>query len=319
MPAANSEVCVFSPSLFLTVTIEALADNDDGDDIHFHPGGQGFWIARMLHHLGATPVIVAPVGGESGEVLRGLLATWDLTLDAVAINDSSPAYVHDRRDGERRELGTSLLPAFNRHEIDTLYGRVLECAVRAGTCIVTGKHPGDHLPVDFYERLGADLATTNVDVIGDLHGAELAAFLRGGPLHTLKVSDSDFVEDGELAEGASVSARFEAIERYSPKKVSRLVISADKMPTVAQFETRRFTAEAPMLESVDHRGSGDSMTAGLALAVLRGLDAIAALQLACGAGAANVTRHGLGNADAGLVESLAKQVKVEEVEGMARA
>ena len=49
----RATVCVFAPSLVLTVTIESPPDGRD-DEIHFHPGGQGFWIARTLRHLIST-------------------------------------------------------------------------------------------------------------------------------------------------------------------------------------------------------------------------------------------------------------------------
>ena len=39
---------MFAPFPVLTVTIE---QRGNGDDIHVHAGGQGFWIARMLATL----------------------------------------------------------------------------------------------------------------------------------------------------------------------------------------------------------------------------------------------------------------------------
>src|SRR5581483_11719386 len=45
-PAAGAtrRIAVVSPSLWLTVTIEAGAG---GPEVHLHAGGQGFWVARM--------------------------------------------------------------------------------------------------------------------------------------------------------------------------------------------------------------------------------------------------------------------------------
>ncbi len=41
---------VIGPLLYLTVTVETEAGGVEG--VHLHPGGQGFWIARMLQVLG---------------------------------------------------------------------------------------------------------------------------------------------------------------------------------------------------------------------------------------------------------------------------
>lgn len=55
------------------------------------------------------------------------------------------------------------------------------------------------------------------------------------------------------------------------------------------------------------------MTAGLAAGLIEGLDAEQTLKLACAAGAANVTRHGLGSASEDLIAELAERIEVEAV------
>jgi fructose-1-phosphate kinase PfkB-like protein len=90
-------------------------------------------------------------------------------------------------------------------------------------------------------------------------------------------------------------------------------VSGAEAPTLLGTAGTVWRASSPRLETVDGRGSGDAMTAGLVYAVLHGLEPRAAIGVACAAGAANATRHGLGNADAALVHSLAPRVAVEEV------
>jgi 1-phosphofructokinase len=55
------------------------------------------------------------------------------------------------------------------------------------------------------------------------------------------------------------------------------------------------------------------MTAGLAAGLRRDLPIEDTLRLACAAGAANVTRHGLGSADADLIPGLVARVEVSEL------
>ncbi|MEX2454312.1 MAG: PfkB family carbohydrate kinase [Rhodospirillaceae bacterium] len=313
MTGDRSSVCVFSPSLYLTVTVESGHDDNGTPEIHFHPGGQGFWVARMLDHLGEPPVLVAPVGGESGDVLSGLARTWGIRLDGVRTGKDSPAYIHDRREGERREIARTPPPALDRHEIDDFYGRVLEQATSAGMCVITGRAEGDSLPLDFYERLGADLAAVGARTVGDLHGEELQAFLAGGGLHILKVSDEDLMADGILPEGAEEGQRLAAIADLRARGVERMVISSSSGPAVAHFGADAFRAESPQLQAADHRGSGDAMTAALTVAAVRGYDAGRTLRMACAAGAANVTRHGLGNVHRELIESLSESVALDRL------
>jgi 1-phosphofructokinase len=311
------DVCVFASSLLLTVSIERTRDGERGDELHFHPGGQGFWIARMLLRLGCSPILVAPVGGESGEMLRGLVRSWGIELQAVAMAQSCTAYVHDRRGGARDELAQSRLPRLDRHELDDLYGSVLAAATAAGAAVVTGRFPGDTTPLDFYRRLGADLRATGAKVVGDLHGDELHAYLESGLLHTLKVSDDDLVADGALPRDATGEQRAATIRALLEHGVERVVLSSARGATLLATADAVLRARAPQLEAVDPRGSGDAMTAGLTSAMLQGLDPTRTLELACAAGAANATRHGLGNADAELVRSLAARVAVEVEERVA--
>src|SRR4051812_26933831 len=74
-------VCVFAPSPICTVTIEGTGGGEP--EIHFHAGGQGFWIARMVNRLGARAVLCAPLGGETGAVLRTLVEREGVALEAV--------------------------------------------------------------------------------------------------------------------------------------------------------------------------------------------------------------------------------------------
>src|SRR5699024_4524050 len=64
---------VFEPTPVLTVTAEPGASDaatSKEADLHLHPGGQGLWIARMLKALGLDTQLCAPLGGETGAVLK---------------------------------------------------------------------------------------------------------------------------------------------------------------------------------------------------------------------------------------------------------
>lgn len=58
----------------------------------------------MLHRLGLEVTLCCVLTGETGRVLRHLLEEDGLTVVAVDREGRGPAYVHDRRDGQRREI-----------------------------------------------------------------------------------------------------------------------------------------------------------------------------------------------------------------------
>src|SRR5689334_4888 len=119
MAAGGPGVCVFAPTPIVTVTIEARPD--EGEELHLHAGGQGYWVARMVRVLGGAPVLCAPLGGETGAVLGHLIARSGIELRSVAATGSSGSYVHDRRGDERVEIWRARLSPLLRHETDDLY------------------------------------------------------------------------------------------------------------------------------------------------------------------------------------------------------
>jgi 1-phosphofructokinase len=310
MTEQDQAICVFATALFVAVTVERRGEGDD--EIHIHPGGQGFWVARMVRRLGGRPILCAPLGGESGRVIQTLVPEWGIDLAAVEVSSGSPAYVHDRRRGERIVVAVETPPGLDRHEGDDLYAAVLDRALAAGVVVITGR-VDEVFSTDFYRRLGSDLASNDVRVVGDLHGEELDAFLEGGVLDVLKVSDEDLHQDGRIGDLQQRSLP-DAIAQLHDAGATAVVVSRGSDPVMASLDGSILLARPPELEEVDSRGSGDSMTAGLAMGVALGLGPEETLRLACAAGTANVARHGLGNASLDLITQLADRVELEGIE-----
>jgi 1-phosphofructokinase len=125
-------VVVFAPAPLLTVTVESRGDVPD---IHLHAGGQGFWLARMAGALGARVALCGSFGGESGAVVRTLVASEGVTVRGVETEAGNGAYVHDRRSGERVPIAEVPSAPLSRHEVDELYAiTVVEVWRRRSAC-----------------------------------------------------------------------------------------------------------------------------------------------------------------------------------------
>jgi 1-phosphofructokinase len=313
--ASRPRVAVLAPLLYLTVTVES---ETGGESLHMHPGGQGFWIARMLESLGCDAALVAPIGGEVGEVLAALLPGWGIELERVNVVAPSPAYVHDRRSGDRLEILAMRRPALDRHEMDDFYGAFLHTALTSDGCVLTAADSGI-LSDEAYGRLAGDLAEASIPVFGDLHGPALEAVLAAGGLEILKVSHEDLAEDGWDTEGEEASA--EAARRLQSRGARTVVVSRGGERAIAATGGRLLAITPPKLSAVDHRGAGDSMTGGLTAGWVHGLDPLDAIRLGAAAGAGNVTRRGLGSGTPELIGTLTQRVELEElpVSGVGRS
>lgn len=301
---------MFAPSVVLTVTVEERDDRHD--EVHLHVGGQGFWIARLMAELGVEVVLVGPFGGETGAVLRALVAESGVALRASTTGAGNGVYVHDRRSGERRVVADTPPGPLSRHEIDELYGAVLVEAARTDVCVFAGPGVAPVLPADVFERLAHDLRSAGVMTVADLSGVEQQSALRGG-VGLLKVSTEELTRDG-WADSDSDAAVIDALHRIVGAGAGSVVVTGAARGAVAVAGTELLSVQAPTLLPVDERGAGDSFTAGVAAGLARGGALPDALRLGAAAGALNVTRHGLGSGTRRDIERFTSEVSVRAMD-----
>jgi 1-phosphofructokinase len=307
----TASACVLAPDPLLTVTVEAALDGHD--EIHLHAGGQGFWVARMVEALGVPVTLCGPFGGESGRVVRSIIEQQRLSVRAVEAAGSNGAYIHDRRRGERVPVAQTPPAPLSRHEVDELYGAALVTGLDSSVCILGGPGPWDApvIPPDTYRRLATDLRANRRIVVADLRGEPLGCALEGG-LTVLKVSHEELFADG-WAEDDRLETLVAAMEKLHAAGAEHVVVTRAEDPALALIDGSVVEVIPPPLEPVDHRGAGDSMTAGVSAGLARGLPIEEALRLGAAAGGLNVTRRGLATGDRREIERLANHVELRPV------
>jgi 1-phosphofructokinase len=309
-------VTVLAPSPLLTVTVETGAR---GDEIHFHPGGQGVWVAHLAASLGAQIVLCASFGGESGTVIRSLLEGWGIDVRAVSASGWNGSYLHDRRSGERRPFAEQSGAGRLRHEVDELYGAALVAGLEADIVVLGGPEnmslsrasAPDVVPLEIYTRLARDLRRNGVRVIADLCGPVLAAALEGG-LDLVKISDEELAISGEVP-NADRQSLFDAADRLAGRGAADVVVTRSERPTLALLDGTRYEISGPQVDPIDERGAGDSVTAGIAVALARGNSLRNSVRLGTAAATLNVTRRGLASGSRREIERLVHHVELTEV------
>jgi 1-phosphofructokinase len=180
----------------------------------------------------------------------------------------------------------------------------------AGIVVLTGQWPKPIVPADTFRRLSLDLRANGCRVIADLSGDVLEEALRGG-VDLLKISDEELLASPFVQDEPD---RFlAALSRLNEAGASNVVISRAEQPALARIGGRTLEVIVPAIEPLDFRGAGDSMTAGLATGLARGLSFEEALRLAAAAGSLNVTRHGLGTGRQKDIERLAHHIQIREL------
>ncbi len=309
-------ITILSPTPLLMVEITepftVLGRSRREADIHLHPGGQGLWVARMAASLGARVSVCGPFGGELGPVIVAMLTELGMTVHSVPYHTGNGGYVHDLRGPDREVVAHMPPPVLTRHELDDLYGTVLVEALDSDVLVVTGNEPADVVPASFYGRLVRDVRASEVPVVADLSGdAALAAASAGVDL--LKMSHEEVTAAG-LAADDSVPALVEGARDLLARGVGAVMVSRAGEPALLVEAGAVSEISSPRVTPVDHRGAGDSMTAGMAVGLARGLALAEAARLGASAGSLNVTRHGLGTGRRTTVERFARRIAVRRRE-----
>lgn len=310
----GSDAMVFAPAPQLTITIEPTGD--DRDEIHVHAGGQGLWIARMLSELGVRITLCGSFGGETGAVLQALVRRESLEeVVAVEVTAVNSAYVHDRRNGEREEIAAQHAGVLARHDRDELYTAAVAVGLRSRVCVLGGYHlASTPVPPDHYRRLALDLRSNGKLVVADLSGALRESAMAGG-LDVLKTSHEDLAEDGLLQDIDDERQLIDVMRTLvAENDIVHLVVTRAAAPALALSDGELWEIHGPRLGILDHRGAGDSMTAGITAALCKDASFLDALRTGTAAGTLNVARHGLATGRADAIASLAELVDIRRLD-----
>jgi 1-phosphofructokinase len=306
VPEPGGAIVVFSPTPVLTVTIETRPD--DVPDLHVHPGGQGFWVARMIARLGVDVTLCAPLGGDTGRLLKTLIPDERIRLVGTDIAGANGSYVHDRRTGERVEICCVPGSKLTRHEYDDLYNATFTAAMNAGLLVLTGQYPSPVVPANVFQRLAHDLRANGKTVLADLSGDDLTEALQGG-VDVLCFSHEELLRE-KLARSHETPELIAGLETLCRRGAQHIVLHRAAEPGIIRLGDRLYEVVSPKVNPLDHRGGGDTFFAALAVGLVRQQSMQDTIRFATAAGTLNVTRHGLGTGRVEDIASLSRHVQI---------
>ena len=241
-------------------------------------GGKGANTARMVGQLGGKPVLVGFSGGANGRLLERML------------DDEGVGYRHVDVAGETRfcqtlveagnpettELVEEMPPITSadwKHMVELFQSLELGGAVVP----ISGKLP-DGAPVDAYAQLCAQVAGQGGQVILDAHGESLLLSLEHKP-SVVKINDVELLQT--LGGGNLMGACRELLSRGA----QAVLITRGGRTAFFAEQFRTLEIHPAKIEAINPVGSGDAVTAGLAVALNNGRQFDEALidGMACGA------------------------------------
>lgn len=283
------------------------------DDVVVAAGGKGLNVARAARALGQPALLCAPLGGLTGDLVarlaeaEGLAGRWS---HHAAGETRTCVLLVDPQGGDATALNKSG-PVFSADDWAAFAATALAASAEAGLCLVSGSLPRG-VGAEQLGGLLANLGAAGRRAIVDTSGAPLGAALAARP-YGVKVNGAELgaaLGRGELVDVAGAVA---ALAGLRAGGLGLAAVSLGALGAVAADDTGAWWACPPPIRLVSTVGSGDSLLAGLAAGLLRGLPLPEALRLGVACGSADALTIGGGRIDPAEVERLAAGARVARV------
>jgi len=269
-------------------------------------GGKGANTARMVTQLGGKPELVGFAGGANGRLIEEML------------NNEGVAFHHVEMEGETRICQTLLeagnpeitelveeMPPISADEWSRMVGLLQSLELSAAIVAISGKLPAG-APVDAYAQIAKLVAEREGCVILDAPGEPLLLALEHKPF-IVKINDVELLQ---TVGGDDLMA---ACQELIQRGAQSVLITRGGRSAFYIEESQALEIFPPKIEAVNPVGSGDAVTAGMAVGLSRGQTVSDATITGMACGAANALNLVSGLLKLGDVERLRTEVRINPV------
>lgn len=274
-------------------------------------GGKGLNMARAARILGQPVRVLAPLGGDSGQLVARLALQEGFDAHWAWMQHGETRICTLVTDPENYDTLTINEPG---PVLDMTDWEALEALVYAETAQAQALSiSGSLMPGTDIERFQMLLRNVRPDceIFLDSSGPALAAAL-GLPLALIKVN-GDEIGEALGIRVASLEDAAQAAQRVCAMGPQMVVITLGKQGAVAANRAAVWSAQTPPVRSISPVGSGDATLAGIATALLQGSTLDQALGLGVACGAANTLTIGPGTMQTDDLSFLQRSVQIERL------
>jgi 1-phosphofructokinase len=276
------------------------------------PAGKGINVSRMAKRLGWPTIALGFVAGELGSLVRSALDEEEVDHHLITVAGQTRLNVTVLEEGGNRE--TSLYgpgPRVKPGQVERLDG-LLGLWLKAGRVVVLAGSLPPGMPPDTYARYVALARESGVLTIVDADEEAFRHALESRP-HLIKPNR----EEAQRLLGRTLldeRAVVEGARELGSRGIDFVVISLGAAGTICVQGDQAWRSVPPKVEPRSTVGSGDSLVAGLAVALAGGQPITEGLRLGTAAGAATAMAPGTALGTAGAVNDLLAEVRIEPVE-----
>jgi 6-phosphofructokinase 2 len=256
----------------------------------YGPAGGGINVSRAIQRLGGTSTAIFPAGGDTGDLLATLMEREEVPVNVVRVAEAT------RQDINVKERATGseyrfILPGAElaREEWEQCLAVLDTIQPRPDFVVASGNLPAG-TPFDFYARVAAMAQRTGFRLIVDTAGEPLRLAATAGTwLLKPNLGELGVISGGLLTETLIEGAMRSIIAADRAKVV---VLSAGSGGALLADENGVRRIPAPIVPVASRFGAGDSMVAGITLALARGCPLDDAVEFGVAAGSSAVMAPG---------------------------
>ena len=277
-------------------------------------GGKGMNVSRVAALAGERVVATGFAGGWNGRLFESLIAQANIEPCFIHTSAETRCCINilDAQTGGSTEFLEPGQPV-REEDVNAFLEQFRSLLPAADAVVMSGSMPGG-LPKNFYAQLTALAKAAGKKVLLDTSGEALHLALEAKP---------DFIKPNtdELSQlmGKPVQTQFErlaAARRLHALGVHTVAVSEGKDGVLVVSETGVYHGMPPEISAVNTVGCGDSMVAGFAVGLARGLDLPECIRFAVAISAANALTRETGSFRTEDLRALLPQVRVQALTNM---
>lgn len=275
-------------------------------------GGKGLNVARNIMLYGEPVLATGFVGGHAGAYITESLTAQGIDNDFLSVPGESRSCINiydenGHTQTEFLEPGITVRPADAARFLEK-YETLVQ---KAEVVTISGSVPAG-METDYYKKLIAIAADKGKQALLDTSGALLMEGVKARPaMIKPNIDEIRQLTGSEITDELSLARVAVLVHRQG---VGLVVISLGGDGSLVACEEGVLRVRVPKLEAVNTVGCGDSMTAGFAIGLAKGLSVRETVRLASAISAANALRQETGYFLREDMERLLPQIGIETIE-----
>ena len=300
--------CGFTPCIQRILEFEKVKKGvvNRASRVNICIGGKGANTARMVQQLGGSAELVEFVGGSNGSLLEEMLEKEGIGFRHVKVQGETRICqtLVEAGNPDTTEL-VEEMPPISFNDWNQMLELFQSLELSGAVVPISGKLPAG-APVDGYARICEIVQSAGGRVILDTQGEPLMLSLEHGPA-LVKINDY------ELMATTGIVDLLEGCRRLIELGAQSVLITRGSRSAFFVDRFRALEIYPLNIDAMNPIGSGDAVTAGMAIALGGGLGIEESLKLAMACGAANALNLISGYFKPEEVDCLTNEVQIVPV------